>query len=367
MFLIVRWNAMIKQLIQNSMCYTTWKTKTGYTYHYSPTGASKVEVANPIVDSENNTLSYGKGFKAVEANQDGSYSILLTYGRNIIRTTSADGAVAYQVLSAKPCGYEVTNATNPGGDIYPGDKIEVQYHGFYHPMSKLAGIYNQSASIHYADLNNTEGLIQTPGQYNFAGNPLAQKLTMDVSYEFDGNSIDLTDGTILVNGYGDNGGAHRNIDRSVGVNPNFNASVTYEYWGLIPDVKIPVKTPTGGVILNVTPSDAEIIIKNNRGHVYTANEQNEYILNPGTYTYSIEAEGYFSLEEEFEVASDITTKEIALIKPSSDQTAWDGSSVVKPARVSAEEATTDEFNGMEGYFKIGSSFELAWIQKLCIK
>jgi hypothetical protein len=337
--------------------------ENGYTYHYVPTGASKVEVANPIVDSEKNTLSYGKGFKTVEANQDGSYSILLTYGRNIIRTTSADGSVAYQILSAKPCGYEVTNATNPGSDIYPGDKIEVQYHGFYHPMPKLAGIYNQSASIHYAEVNNSGEIVQSPGQYTFAGNPLAQKLTMDISYEFNDNTLDLTNGAIRVNGNGLNGGAHRNIDRSVGVNPSFNASITNEYWGLIPDVKIPVKAPTGGVILNVTPSDAEIIIKNNRGHVYTANEQNEYILNPGTYTYSIEAEGYFSLEEEFEVASDITTKEIALIKPSADQTAWDGSSVVKPARVSAEEATTDEFSGMEGYFKVGSSFELAWVQK----
>jgi hypothetical protein len=339
------------------------ESENGYTYHYAPTGASKVEVANPIVDSEKNTLSYGEGFKAVAANEDGSYSVLLTFGRNIIRTTSTDGSVAYQVLSAKPCGYEVTNVSTPGGDIYPGDKIEVQFHGFYHPMMKLAGIYNQSASIHYANVNNAGELTQTPNQYTFAGNPSAQKLSTEISYEFDGNSLDLTDGTILVNGYGSNGGAHRDIDRSVGVNPSFNASITSEYWGLIPDVNIPVKTATGGVVLNVTPSDAEIIVKNGVGHVFVPNDQNQYILTPGTYSYSVEAEGYFSIIDNIEVGTEIIAKDIVLTKPTADQPAWDGSSVVKPVRVSAEEAATEAFSGMEGYYKVGSGYELAWIQK----
>lgn len=335
----------------------------GYTYHYAPTGATKVEIARPTVDTVNNTLSYGDGFSTVEANTDGTYTLLLTFGRNIIRTTAANGSVAYQVLTAKPFGYEVTNLSNPGGDIYPGDHINVQLHGLYHPMSKLSGIYNQSASLHFADIDNAEGLIQTPSQYTFAGNPSAQQFTMDLSYDFSEDSLALTEGTIHVNGYGAVGGTHRLIDRSVGVNPSFNAEITSEYWGTIPDIYIPVLKPTGGIVLNVTPEDASVSITNSDGHAFTTDEKGQYILTPGKYTYSIEAEGYISNEGEWEVGTDMVTKQISLQMPQAGDTRWDGISAVKPHCVTAEEAATEEFQDMEGYYKVGTGYELAWIRK----
>jgi hypothetical protein len=344
-----------------------FEDEAGYNYTYAPTGAVKVEVANPVVDSEKNTVSYEDGFKTITANQDGTYSILLTFGRNIIRTTAADGSVAYQVLSAKPCGYEIINETNPGSDVYPGNQVSVQFHGFYHPMSKLAGIYNQSAAVNFDVTNNTGELIQTSAQYNFCGSSEAQKVSVDVSYDYRKDTLAMTTGSIHVYGYGSRGGMHRDIDRSVGVNPDFNAEITSEYWGSIPNVYIPIHQPTGGVVLNVTPESAHVSVTNSAGHAFVVNEEGQYILNPGKYTCTVEAEGYFSTTEEFEVASEVETKQITLSAPQADQTKWDGVSVVMPQRVSAQESTTEEFRDMEGYYKIGSSYELAWIQQYVAK
>jgi hypothetical protein len=338
------------------------ESESGYKYTYKPTGAAKVELANPNVDSEKNTVSYD-GFKVATANADGSYTLLLTYGRNIIRTTGANGEVAYQVLSAKPIGYEITNTTDTASTVVrPGNKIEVKFHGFYHPVPKLAGIYNQSANLYFAAATNEGGLILGPGQYTFAGNPAAQTLTITVPNDIDSDALRLDNGAIFVKGYGSKGATHRGISRATGVNPNFTASVTSEYWGAVPDVDIPVVRPTGGIKINVKPANADLALVGSDGYNYKAGSDGIFYVNPGTYTYSVDCEGYFTAAGTIDVEDNIVTKDITLTAPTAEQTTWDGTQRVKPAKVTAAEAATDEFADMEGYYKVSNGYEMAWVQ-----
>ena len=214
----------------------------GYHLAIANSEIAKAEVANPIVDSVANTVTYGEFHTADASN------VLLTFGRNILRLTDTLGAVAYQVISAKPMGHELTNLTHEGLAPAPGDEVMVQIHGLYHPMPKIAGIYNQSAYLHYTLNGSDEALTLGSGQYNFAGKPKAQQISLTIPTDCSESALTLTDGSIYINGYGSPGGAHRDIDPYTGVNPNTTASITAEYHGKLPDITIPVDQSANSII-----------------------------------------------------------------------------------------------------------------------
>jgi hypothetical protein len=216
----------------------------GYVYNYVPTGAVKVEVANPSVDTEKNTVSYN-GFSEVAPNSDGSYSLLLTYGRNIIRTIAADGSEAYQVISAKPMGYVVENNSREDSKVLPGDEVTVICHGLYHPTLKLAGVYNQSANLDFDQVGNDGPLYLGSGQYTFAGSEDAQTIKFAIDADYSEDTYTLTNGSIRVAGFGSLGGEHRWIDRSVGLDANLGAALTEQYWGVIPSISFAVSHNSG--------------------------------------------------------------------------------------------------------------------------
>lgn len=126
--------------------------KPGYSLTFTPQAGCTVTVANPVIDSEKNTVSYPDAFSAknVTANADGSVTVLLTFGRNIIRTADNAGNASYQVLSAKPMTSEICY---PRDDkfILPGDHVKLQFSGLYHVAGKLAGIYNNNCHVVYND------------------------------------------------------------------------------------------------------------------------------------------------------------------------------------------------------------------------
>lgn len=126
--------------------------KPGYSLTFTPQAGCTVTVANPVIDSEKNTVSYPDAFSAknVTANADGSVTVLLTYGRNIIRTADAAGNASYQVLSAKPMTSEVCYPREDN-NILPGDHVKLQFSGLYHVAGKLAGIYNSNCHVVYND------------------------------------------------------------------------------------------------------------------------------------------------------------------------------------------------------------------------
>ena len=216
-------------------------SEPGYEYTFTPENVATVSLANPTLGSNISTYS---GFENVTANGDGSYTLLLTRGRNIVKLTSANGASHFQILNAKPTSYEISNVTNPGFPIQPGDQVKVQFEGLFHPANKLSGIYNMSAYIVYNDIPNGTSLILSANQYQFCGTPSAQAynvVTIPENWDVSEPYM-LENGAIQVFGYGSSFGKHRAISPLAGINPNFTAMVRKFYFGSIPDVAILLNT-----------------------------------------------------------------------------------------------------------------------------
>lgn len=124
-------------------------TEEGATYTFTPEGVSDITIAYPTIGEQMATYT-GFGTEGVTKNADGSYTLLLKEGRQIVRMTDASGKSVYQVINAKKCHREIINASREGSTIFqPGDQVKIQYSGLHHPANKLAGIYNMSAYVTY--------------------------------------------------------------------------------------------------------------------------------------------------------------------------------------------------------------------------
>lgn len=221
----------------------------GYALTFKPSEGSTVTVANPVVDSENNTVSYPRGFSdsRVKTNSDGSVTATLTFGRNIIRVADSQGNKTFQVLSGKPVTTLARTRRNDG-IFLPGDSIGVVVGGVYHVAGKLAGIYNSSCYILYNDIPNGNANLGA-GQYNFAGNDASRTYPAVIPADST-ESYTLIHGSLMTKGFGSSPGAHRAITDLGNVNPNFNAPVTSAYFASLPDISIPVTPYREGLKLS---------------------------------------------------------------------------------------------------------------------
>ncbi|MDO5447195.1 MAG: hypothetical protein Q4F34_05410, partial [Prevotellaceae bacterium] len=233
-------------------CFYYLKGEDGFPYTFTPADVAKVEIAYPTIDSISAKYS---GFVPVEANTNGSYTLNLKHGRQIVRLTGTDGNVIYQVFTAKECNRTITNTTHDDGLFYAGDAIEIQYDGLYHPANKLAGIYNMSAYVTYNGVPTGTALILGKNQYAFGGTPSAQLVKVTIPEDWDASQPFVMDkGTIQVTGFGDPIGNHRIIDPGAGRCPNFTALSHQTYFGILPEVRIEISNvPTG--ITTVQPQN----------------------------------------------------------------------------------------------------------------
>lgn len=226
----------------------------GYDFTFTPEGVSTVTVANPVVDITANTLSYPDGFsdKNVTGNADGSYSVRLTFGRNIVRLTDAAGRSAYQVMSAKPMSFTYGQNARSDKYILPGDVVVVNFKGLYHNAGKLAAIYNQGCTPRYATLPegyDDKSVVGSGGQYNFA---VLQRTTVTLRADQQAGQFKLCDGCLTFGGFGDKLGGHRDIDYMTGRNPNFTATSQSQLAGVIPDISFSTDAFADGMELSAS-------------------------------------------------------------------------------------------------------------------
>ena len=216
-------------------------TEDGFDYTFTPEGVSSVTLARPVIGT--NAASY-TGFSAegVTANDDGSYTLHLTQGRNIVCLTNAAGQSVYQVMTAKPCHREVLVNNEAVTSVKPGDAVTVQYSGLYHPANKLAGIHNFQGFLAYKQA--TKGITVKNGkgnQYTMAATPTAQAVTFTVPDDWTSAVIELSDGVMGISGFGDPVGNHRATSKITGRAPNFTAISQNAVFGRVPAIEIPVK------------------------------------------------------------------------------------------------------------------------------
>lgn len=218
-------------------------TEDGFDYTFTPEGVASVTLARPTIGT--NAASY-TGFSAegVTTNTDGSYTLHLTMGRNIVCLTNAAGKSVYQVITAKPCHREILVNGESVTTVKPGDAVTVQYSGLYHPANKLAGIHNFNAFLDYKKA--TDGITVTKGkanQYTFAATATAQAVTFTVPAEWTIPTIELSDGVIGIGSYGDPLGNHRATSKTTGRAPNFTAIQQSASLGRVPVLELTVDVP----------------------------------------------------------------------------------------------------------------------------
>lgn len=222
-------------------------------YTFTPESGCAVSVANPVVSD---SMSFN-GFAAVQASGDGSFTVPLTEGRNIVKIEKG-GKAEYQVITAKKVSYTINN----GDRVHAGDPVSIVFDGLYTPLNKLAGVYNMSTLAAYTKVDGYDGQLvgSTANQYKFASTAVAQtvdsvqqRTTNDngkVTYtsqgsfavpeDYAGDTLTLSGGTFLVKGFGSAYGSHRGITRTEGRDPNFNASTMDGFLGQLPDIEIQI-------------------------------------------------------------------------------------------------------------------------------
>jgi hypothetical protein len=243
-------------------------TEDGFDYTFTPEGIASVTLARPTIGT--NAASY-TGFSAegVTKNDDGSYTLHLTMGRNIVCLTNADGKSVYQVMTAKPCHRDVLVNGESVTSVKPGDAVTVQYSGLYHPANKLAGIHNFNAFLSYKQ--TPKGLTVKNGkgnQYNMAATPAAQAVTFTVPEDWSVPTITLSDGVIGIGGFGDPVGNHRATSKDTGRAPNFTAISQSASLGRVPSLELAVK----GILNTATFENLEVPAD---GHMSVSTEEDD--------------------------------------------------------------------------------------------
>lgn len=325
-------------------------TEAGYSYTFKPDGVENVTIAYPTIGERMATYT-GFGAEGVSKNEDGSYTLLLKEGRQIVKLSDAAGNAAYQVLTAKACHREIVNASRPGSKIFqPGDQVKIQYSGLFHPANKLAGIYNMSAYVTYNGVPNGSSLILGKGQYTFASAPAAQAVTVDIPQDYDvaaNPQIEMTEGVIQVNGFGDPIGNHRNIDRKFGRQPNFTAIAHKTYFGTLPDVTIQISAVKDFTIkLNCNVEGADITVSYG-GNELAADASGLYSGTYGSYSVVAVKDGYRCYRHDFVIADDAEGQQIFNIEMEQGENAWDGKTLTEPT-------------AQDGVYIINTGNELAW-------
>lgn len=324
-------------------------TEDGATYTFTPTGAESITIARPVIGE--NAASY-EGFSAdgVTANGDGSYTLLLKQGRNIVRLTDAAGNSVYQVLTAKPCHRELINL-NGSNRIQAGDHVKVQYSGLQHAANKLAGIHNFSCVTTYYE-GTPEGTTLSSGanQYTFGSTPAAQALSVTIPSDWDtSTTYDIKNGLLKVTGFGDPIGNHRLIGRKTGRNANFTAISHTTYFGALPNVSIAVEARHDiKLLVESNAAGITLDLKDAYGTTVEPNGDGSYTVTYGKYTYKAGAPGYQAVRGEVVVADDVEDQLVVNIDlEEAPAGAWDGQTLTEPALV-------------DDVYQIGTGAELAW-------
>lgn len=246
-----------------TMVMPTGETKSVDTcaeYTFIPTADSNVSVR--VHDPLHNT-EWGNAWTDYSPNPDGSYSVKLRNGRNIIEISAGD-SVEYYVVNAKALTVTIENKTNPGEVLKAGDEAAISFTGITPPIQKMAGIYNPGfPGTEWVQYETEDAkVIKSPGtQYN-----LAIINTITFSPEKAG-TIKLANGQIHAGHLGSALDTHRVIPKT-GLPPNLNASggTNSPYFSTLPDIILYVQ-PKGSSIItfNVNPDDAIVFVKDSEG------------------------------------------------------------------------------------------------------
>lgn len=280
-------------------------------YTFTPgTAGVTVTVAHPTVGE---TMTFS-GFTAEGVTtENGAVTVPLKEGRNIVKLEK-DGKAEYQVITAK----KVTVTINNGQPVAPGDTVSIRFSTVYHPINKLAGVYNYTPAIVYTQVEGYSGkMVGSKGsQYQFAATEAAQTVSyfmttkeqwgstqlstgaaFTIPADYANDTLTLSGGTIGFGGWGSWAGEHRRITLESGKLPNLNAASPFGYLGQLPDIVIPVTLDKTVTSIEITTQPAkteyfagdsfdptEMVVKATYSDDTTNDSVTSYTVSPETLT-----------------------------------------------------------------------------------
>lgn len=221
-----------------------YATGSGYTYTYRSTfDSTTVEVLKPVLSQTG--LSFA-GYETVTENTDGSFTLILPEGKNIVRITDDDSEeVTYQVISVKKATYVIDNADDPGQPIAPGQTAKVTLN-VNTPVNFTAKLNNTTTQITYTSGTGTTltstalsgGYGAAAERYEFDGTngEAGRTITIKIPQQV-GDELRLTGGTFRMTGNFAKLGTHHSTDSSSSV-PYRNSNPVL--LGSLPDIVIPI-------------------------------------------------------------------------------------------------------------------------------
>jgi len=173
--------------------FDTWyfDQNIGYAeFTFTPQAGSSVRVHDPL-----NISTWDIGWTEYTANADGSFTVQLRDGRNIIEIVNG-ASVRYQVVRARGVEVNVTNVTRPGQDFAVGDQAQITILGISDPIEKLAGIYNPTQGVEVRLSNGVDApfFSNRPGQNQSLG------ATLTLNYVLNDISLNVLSGVIIGGG-----------------------------------------------------------------------------------------------------------------------------------------------------------------------
>ena len=256
-------NAGGKQILDVEHDILFYVGDEGAEYSFTPESGCTVTVACSNVGA---TMTFS-GFTSngVDVVEDGTVTLSgLTTGAHIVKVEK-NGKTAYQVIRTRQVncvlkhsdGTEVTS----GNPAQPGETITVQFSGLIDPMGKLSGVYNAKYGFRYVDEAGAVISIASTspyGEYFFGSTPARQRFNVTVPAEWTNTTYTLSDGSIMLGGWGSSFGAHRATTYLEGKEPNLNASGTAGYASVLPEITIPVENEIHATEITLNHTSLEL-------------------------------------------------------------------------------------------------------------
>lgn len=140
--------------------FTPTSSYTGDTLSVRVHDPYQIENGNLNISDETNWQDESKYWTHYKANSDGSFTIHLKEGRNIVEISSEHGK-EYRVITAKPVKLTVTNQTRERKALAAGDTALLHFDGFCSVVCKLGAIYNPTYDIPTWDLDGIPFSLDT--------------------------------------------------------------------------------------------------------------------------------------------------------------------------------------------------------------
>lgn len=334
----------------------------GYSYTFTPESGSTVTLLRPAISETAMTYDGGFSSTGVTHGENGSITLALTEGKNIVKV-SKDDQDTYQVLTVKQIDApEITNTSNPGNPIEPGDTVEIVLPEAYNPVNQTAYLYNFYCQVTYTLPDGTtvsSKKLPSSSRDEFDGTESCRTVEVTIPADWEaGKPYTLTGGVFTITGNGKTIGTHHTETLS-----SLKSTLpigTDGTLGALPNIEIDVeKAETFPVVFDVKDgetalSDFHVILTHPGGTVTTETVEEAGAavhLGYGTYSYTISKSGYRPIRSTLTIDQE-TAEEglvISLTAEKSSEGAWDGLTKTEPQK------------SADGVYQIGTGAELAWL------